>query len=458
MMDRRNFLKGVMGGSMGLMVWNGFSGYPKMDFPNLLIIYTDQLSCWALSAYSGTHLSTPHIDSLANEGVLFLNYFTNSAVCTPSRGCFLTGRYPHAHGAYKNNIPMNLDEITFAQILKDNGYETGYAGKWHLDGPRRPGWVNPDRAFGFTDNYYMYNRGHWKKIEDSPMQETDPVIYPYKVIGNETSYPTDWLTSKTIDFINKPRKVPFCYMVSYPDPHTPFTVRKPYNTMYNPGSMSFPISVPQELHEKLAKLKSQYLGEVKCIDDNVGKIIDALKRGGIYDNTIVVFTTDHGEYMGEHGLMGKNQIYETAIHIPLIIRWPQKIKAGMRIKNILSTVDFQRTILSLMDYKSSGREQGRDASPLLFDKQLSWEDVAHIHHSSLERVHIFTAEFELAYTNRGKNGYLFDRINDPFQMKNLFLDSQYNPVVRKLTDLIFTHHREVNSPAIKWLQNLYDVK
>ena len=108
------------------------------DTPNLLVIHTDEQSCWTLSAYNGTLVETPHIDSLANEGAILTNFMVNVAVCTPSRGVFLTGRYEHVHGAYRNNIPLNRDEITFAQALKDRGYDTGYAGKWHLDGPPAP--------------------------------------------------------------------------------------------------------------------------------------------------------------------------------------------------------------------------------------------------------------------------------------------------------------------------------
>jgi arylsulfatase A-like enzyme len=453
-LDRRDFLKTILGGSIGLITSNVFSKNKNENSPNLLIIYTDQLSCWALSAYGGQHLSTPHIDSLAQDGALFNNFFTNSAVCTPSRGCFLTGRYPHAHGAYKNNIPMNLDEITFAQILKNNGYDTGYAGKWHLDGTRRPGWVHKDRGFGFSDNYYMYNRGHWKKIEESPMQDVEPTVFPYKMIGDDKTYTTDWLTDKTIEFICKPRKKPFCYMVSFPDPHTPFTVREPYDIMYKPNSITFPLSVPDDLRKNLPVQKARYFGEVKCIDDNVGRIIKSLKQQDIYDKTIIVFTTDHGEYMGEHGLMGKNQIYETAIRIPLIIRWPKKIKNRIEIGQVISTVDFQQTILSLMEFESCGREQGRDASPLLADKKIEWNNAAFIHHSSLERAYLFTVEFELAYTDRGKEGFLFDRKNDPLQMRNLFSNTRYKNVVKKLTKLILNHHKDVNSPAKEWLNKL----
>jgi arylsulfatase A-like enzyme len=190
-----------------------------MKRPNLLVVHTDQQSCWTIGAYGGSIVETPHMDRIAREGAHFTNFFTNSAFCTPSRGCFLTGRYPHNHGAYDNNIPLNRDEVTFAQVLKNLGYATGYSGKWHLDGRERPGWVHQERSMGFTDCRYMFNRGHWKKIEQLPMGDMQPTVYPYKVIGDEQTYTTDWLTGKTEAFIRDHRDKSFCYMVSFPDPH-----------------------------------------------------------------------------------------------------------------------------------------------------------------------------------------------------------------------------------------------
>ncbi len=152
-MYRRNFLKsvGVGAASLAVAIDRIKPTLRKKKYPNLLIIHTDQLSCWALSIYAkqltGTPnygkvlVKTPHINALEEQGAIFHNFFTNSAVCTPSRGCLISGRYPHVHGTYKNNIEMNRDEVTIAHILQSNGYETGYAGKWHLDGPPKPGWV-----------------------------------------------------------------------------------------------------------------------------------------------------------------------------------------------------------------------------------------------------------------------------------------------------------------------------
>jgi arylsulfatase A-like enzyme len=460
-LKRRNFLKTCGVGAAATVA----STAAADTRPNLLVIHTDQQSQWTVSAYGKRIVETPHIDSLAKDGALLHNFFTNSAVCTPSRGCFLTGRYPHAHGAYKNNIPMNRDEQTFASVLRDAGYDTGYAGKWHLDGEPKPGWVGSSRAMGFTDSRYMFNRGHYKQVTEEPGAYT-PTVYLYGVMGDEETFTTDWLAEKTNDFLRRDRNRPFCFMVSIPDPHTPFTVRKPYDTQYNPADMPIPSTLKQKDLPRWAKRDkkikdeawlqkqlAQYCGEVKCIDDSVGRMLDCLRETGQLDNTIVVFTTDHGEYMGEHGLMHKNQIYETAYRLPFLIRWPEKIKSGTVVRNVVSTVDFQPTILNLMGVKPCGREQGYDASPLLRSERHNWDDVSWLHHSSLDRAGVFTPDYELAYV-QNNDAVLFDRKNDPDQVRNLFNDAGHQKVIKELTARIVEHNIAVDAPAAKWLRQM----
>jgi len=445
-----------------------------MGAPDLLVIHTDQQSWWTLSCYGGSLVETPNADRLASEGAKFTNFFTNSAVCTPSRGCLVTGRYPHCHGAYTNNIPLNRDEITFAQVLRDRGYETGYAGKWHLDGTPRPGWVHPERSMGFDDCRNMFNRGHWKKVIDDSMRDMSPIVFPYHEIGDEETFTTDWLTRKAIEFLRRERDRPFCYMVSIPDPHSPYTVRAPYDTMYLPEDMPIPATFSEEglpdwAEERRARgsypledpdreqvLRTRlagYCGEAKLIDDCVGRMLNALEDAGMLDETVVVFTTDHGDYLGEHGLGEKNHLYETAYRIPLLVRYPSAISGGIEIEQVVSTVDFQQTVLGLMGVEPSDREQGRDASPLLRGEAAEWSNEAHLHHSSHECAGIFTDEYELAYV-KGRETILFDRKNDPAQTRNLFRDPGYSGVVGELTDRIVVHHTATDSPAAEWLREM----
>ncbi|MBE3097383.1 MAG: sulfatase-like hydrolase/transferase [Planctomycetes bacterium] len=487
-MTRRDFLATLAGGA-ATAAWPGWASArePAADLPNVLILHCDELSSWALSCYAPglktvpnygkTVVPTPHIDRLAAEGAIFHNFFTNSAVCTPSRGCLFTGRYPHSHGAYRNDIPMNRDEVTLARVLQSHGYETGYSGKWHLDGPPKPGFMKPDRSMGFEDCRYMFNRGHWKELKEQP--NGDPIDPKgYAAIGDEQSFTTDYLASKTIEFISRPRRKPFFYVVSWPDPHPPFTVRAPYMDMYKPDDMPVPNTyrsgadvgedaedapAPAKAAKKAAAKqkgnadrvkvqKAHYCGLVKCIDDNVGRIVGALRQKGLEDRTVIVFTTDHGEYMAEHNLWGKNQWYRTAYQLPFLVRWPKKIKPGTVVDAFVTNVDVQQTVCGLVGVKPGGREQGRDASPLLRGEKAEWEDAAWIHHSSLEGAGLFTPKYELVLKAGGQH-MLFDRPKDPEQTKNLADDPACKDVMRAMGKRILQHHEQVASPAVSWLKD-----
>lgn len=446
-----------------------------MTQPNVLIIHTDQQDVWSIGAYGGDLIDTPHTDRIAREGVIFRNMFTPSAVCTPSRGCLLTGRYPHCHGAFRNGEPIRRDEVTLAHVLRSAGYQTGYAGKWHLGGglEGRPGWLTPEAAMGFDDVPAMFNISHqkwvtWQDGHDRPLFGLER--------HDGSVYMTDWLTDHAIEFLRRRRTGPFLYMLSIPDPHNPFTVRPPYNTMFAPADMPIPESFYEEAlpdwaeHDEwgrrkvlardkagrediLRGYKAQYCGEVKCIDDNIGRLLAELERLGVLDDTVVVFTSDHGEYMGDHGLMHKNNLYDSVYRIPMMIRWPGRVPAGAAVEKIVSQVDFQQTLLSLLGLPFTGREQGRDASPLIFGRDVPWTEEVYLHPNDVPRAGIITPEWELAYVGRGwgedapvfNDHILFDRVNDPRQLVNRFTDPACRPIVRTLTARIVEHHRRLGA-------------
>lgn len=436
------------------------------DQQNLLIIQTDQQARWTLSCYGGKEVETPHIDSLCQEGVRFDEFYTPSAVCTPSRGCFLTGEYPHVHGAYRNGMAINPDQTTFAHVLQERGYETGYVGKWHLAGDEAPNWLDKRYAMGFDKCDYMINNIHQKKVIERP--GTHPAL-SYE-IGDKETYTTDWLTDKFIQMIEETGEGPFCYMLSIPDPHQPYCVREPYDTMFEPKDVwipetfyeqelpdwaqddewgrkrYFPIDV-EDREDKLRYIKSQYLGAVKCIDDNVGKILAHLEQNNLMDNTVIVFTTDHGEYMGEHGLLEKNNLYDSVYHLPLIIKSNQLFKGQRKINKYMSMVDFKGTILGLL---------GIGDTPAILKEEAieeAWVDEIYIHPNDVPRVGIITPEYQLAYVGQGwqterefTDHILFHRINDPNQTNNLFNQAAYQEVVEILTQKIVNHHKALKTP------------
>lgn len=468
---------------------------PEQPQPNVLVIYADEHSWWTLEVYGSDLAGTPNIDRIGREGAIFQNFFVNSAVCTPSRGCLLTGRYPHAHGAYSNNLPINQDEVSLAHLLRREGYETAFAGKWRLDGEGKPGWLGEERALGFEDTRWMYNRGHWKRIverpEGSPRNRSVVKFGSQSTIADEPDgrpdvdyavdvpgeFFTDWIADKCIEFVREERSKPFFYFLSIPDPHTQWTVRAPYDTMYDPAEMPVPETLCEAKQpdwaarareqwikrdrarswddpireRRLREAKARYCGQVKCVDDNVARILEALDETGQLDNTLIVFTSDHGQYIGEHGLYMKNRLYETAHRVALLMRLPGTIPAGTSVTHCVSTADVQPTICGLLGTEPSEREQGSDASrPARGEDDPGWADEAFINHSSLERAGIFMPEWEFALVKDG-DGILFDRRSDPAQTRNLFEDSEYAPVVEELRGRVRAHNRAVKSPAAAWL-------
>ncbi|MDO6351146.1 sulfatase-like hydrolase/transferase [Synechococcus sp. YX-04-1] len=446
--------------------------------PNILIIQTDQQSLWTISAYKKqNYLQTHYIDSLAEEGALSEHFYTNANPCTPSRGCFLSGTYPNIHGAQANNQAIFQEVNTFAKVLKSNGYTTSYFGKYHLDGSLRPGWVHPDRGMGFTETNLMFNRGHFKKIiRFAPAQSNDqPNVF--KEIGDEKSYTTDWLTHELIDFINRNVNHPFLSMLSIPDPHNPYITRNPYQSLFNPHEMTIPPSFhqdPSELPpwinkkkfhinniETLQKHKAAYSGMVKLIDDKVGDIISCLKAKNIYDQTIIIFTSDHGDYMGEHGLLSKNGMYESAYKIPFIIRYPPKIKPKSMHTFQWSTIDFCPTLLDLTDTSySPGEFTGQSRADLLVEQstKTGGDDFIFIEDQSLNpsekgEVGIIGNEFWYAVNNSGFE-VLFDRKSDPLQINNKANNKELGELKRYFLKKLIDHHSSIGSNHFKWLSQL----
>lgn len=432
---------------------------------NLLIIQTDEHHFGTLGCYGGKIVETPHIDWLAENGARCTSFYATTPVCSPSRSSFVSGQYPYHTPVISNNIPMNDDIVTFAEVLRRKGYATGYAGKWHLDGSGKPQWA-PKRQFGFADNRFMFNRGHWKKMEDTPdgprVAARDRRGQPsYSVEGaDEKSFTTDWLADKAVRFIKEHGDEPFCYMVSFPDPHGPNTVRAPYDTMYANVKVPIPRSLrktPEQTpkwgkpdksvnEQTLAKIMPPYFGMVKCIDDNVGKMLNALRAQNLLDKTIVVFTADHGDLCGEHGRLNKGVPYEGSAKIPFVLYAPKMVKPGTVIDQALGCVDFFPTILSLLDVPYDGRVEGRDASPLFVGQAATWEDIAFMRSTGKTGwLCAVTDDYKLVYSV-SDDPWLFDLSKNPDELQNRFQDPSYRAVVRELTAKLDQYVKQHHDP------------
>jgi len=435
--------------------------------PNVLIIQTDEHNFRTLGCYrallpreqafpwgDNVKVDTPHLDALAGRGAICTRFYATSPVCTPSRAALMTGLYPQNTGSISNDLPM-LDRMeTFASVLEHEGYRTGYAGKWHLDGDAKPGWA-PARKFGFTDNRHMFNRGHWKKLgEDASGPKVLSVNTrgepDYGIEGADaTSFTTDYLTDRAIEFVRGARDRPFCYMLSLPDPHGPNTVRAPYDTMFDPAVFKQPASA-QSKGEKLPSFAqvlqdrfnqrqmALYFGMVKCIDDNVGRLVETLRETGQLERTILVFTSDHGDMCGEHGRHNKGIPCEGSARVPFLIAAPGLIPPGTVLHEALGTVDFKPTLLGLLGLKTEVAMQGRDASSLLKNGRApaDWKDRTFVRiggdsGGASGWLAIFTRRHKFVVSPTDTPA-LFDRDTDPFEMKNLFEDPTRRDLIREL--------------------------
>ncbi len=461
---------------LAALLGNAGTGTAAEEKPfNLLILHTDEHNFRTLGCYRATLppeqafmwgpavVETPHIDSIARRGAICTSFYATTPVCSPSRSAFVSGRYPQNTPVVTNDVPMSDDIVTFAEILRRRGYATGYAGKWHLDGNGKPQWA-PDRKFGFEDNRYMFNRGHWKQLEDTPQgprvkaqsAKGEPT---YAVEGaDEKSFTTDFLADRAVDFIRAHRDGPFCYLVSFPDPHGPDTIRPPYDTMFKDQTYQKPRTSdkPDEglpgwgQKQGGGYEQDRYYGMVKCIDDNVGKILDALKQGGVFERTIVVFTSDHGDLRGEHHRHNKGVPYEASAKIPFLVACPGKIPPGTRIDEALTCVDFQPTILKLMGVEPSGREEGRDASALFLTGKApaGWKDVAFMRgtgDADGNWLAAVTDRYKLVYSPSDPP-WLFDLEKDPDELVNFFTKPECRETVRELSQALIDYGRAFKDP------------
>ncbi|OEJ98814.1 hypothetical protein A8C32_06400 [Flavivirga aquatica] len=449
--------------------------------PNLIIVHTDEHNFRTLSCYQkllpeeqafvwgkGNNTTTPYIDKLANEGAICTSYYASSPVCTPSRASLVTGLYPQATGAPKNGLHLNKDVVTFAKILKNQGYATSYVGKWHLAGHSKYKFNVQDNA-GFTDNKYMMTGGHapYFHITSNGIQGIGDK-QAARLPENEITHLTDYFTDKSLEILERDKNKPFCLMLSIPDPHTPDHARPPYNTMYNHMDVQAPKTMADEftaIKPKWAKGKKedknegkefdkvalqQYFGMVKHVDDSVGRILKFLEENNLSDNTIVVFTSDHGDMFFEHNRRNKGVPYEASARIPFVIRYPKKIKAGKVINTAYTNVDFTPTILGLMGVETNTKFHGLDTSKDFINKkkEITSDRITYYAKSGGWWVTAVNDRYKLVIDKREKP-YLFDLEKDPDELINFYNHKAYASIVKTLQIELFKQLEKYKEPGLK---------
>jgi arylsulfatase A-like enzyme len=435
------------------------------DQPNILVLITDEHNFRTLGCYReqmpreqaemwgpNTIVETPNIDRIAHEGIICTKAYATAPVCSPCRAAMITGLYPQNTGVPTNNFKLRDDVPTLANIAAEAGYRTSFIGKWHLGGNGKPEWA-PKIDGGFADKTFMFNRGHWKKFalnQDGPAvgakNKTGAPSYDVDS-ADETSFSTDFLTDRAIEFVNDSKDKPFLAVVSYPDPHGPNTVRAPYDHMYDHLRFLPPrtygrddLPIPGWLggvkkHPKfVADQMSRYFGMVKCIDDNIGRLLRTLEENDRLDSTIILMTSDHGDLCYEHDRLNKGNPYEGSARVPMLLRYPSLLDAGTVYKDPIGTVDVTPTLLGIAGIQADADFQGRDfTSRLRGEKKPSELEITFLRNAGTKAQWIaaIDARYKLVLSVNDRP-WLFDLQTDPDELLNFYGRPGTEAVTRRL--------------------------
>ena len=462
-----------------------------MGRQNILFIVTDQHSLHAVSCYGRTVCRTPAIDSLAADGVRFARAYTPCALCTPARGSMLTGVYPHTHGAKYNtgtHQPFGEDRCgmdlpTYPQKLAAQGYRLGYFGKWHAGiaetcadvgfegfGPRRYGRVSdcPDYEA------YLADRGlspeaviEFYAAGDGQAAAGDASGY---LTGPAAGSPSHFMAHKTIEMLGEYHADdrPFLMACNFWGPHAPYLPTEDYKDMYDPEEIEPWPNFADDLADKpiihrkyrksvfpaaaeadwatWARVVARYYAQTSMIDAAIGQILDALKEMGIYDETLIVFTADHGETCGVHGgAFDKGAMaYEEVYRIPMIVKMPGNSHAGQTREKFVSLLDLPETFCQLAQ-TTMGPTHGQSLLPLIDDPDAPWRDDLlaeyHGHRVPVAQRILWHGDhkFVLNYADRDE---LYDLSADPAEMTNLIDDPTRADLLKDLRNRMLANTRK----------------
>ena len=449
--------------------------------PNLLMIYPDELRKDILSCSGNPLIRTPHFDRVAEEGVRFEKAFTSYPLCTPFRGSLFTGKYAHSTECSANHVRINPNQEFLPQILKDNGYQTGYIGKWHLDGGSKPGYIPPERRLGF-DHFIGFNRGHYY-MNSIYFKNSEQ---PYHCPRYEPDFQTDHLIDFMENALEKDPKNPFFGFICYGAPHFPMNMPDYYKNLYSPDEIPLPPGTadPEEQGKVIADLTSKnfplasgswgegtehhgsleseatvreymakYYGMVANVDFNIGRLLNWLDKKGIADDTMVVVISDHGDMAGQHGYYcrTKKTAYSAAAHVPLLIKYPNRFPKNTTVSSLVdASVDTMPTILEALGIDVPDASQGVSYLPLLEGKteptrtETMYEIIKQTEGEErfpIPERGIRTDKFLYVRTENAPK-LLIDLENDPFELNNIVDKEEHTDMISDFDDKIAAHMKK----------------
>ena len=396
--------------------------------PNIIVVMTDDQRWDALGCAGHPFLKTPNIDRLAREGAIFQNAFVTTPLCSPSRATFLTGQYVHKHGVRGNGDSKAISHsfVTWPALLQKAGYTTGYVGKIHMgnDPTPRPGF-----------DYWVGVPGQGRYV--------NPRLHIDGELKEVPGYMTDVLTDDSVEFLKKQRDAtkPFALVLAHKAIHGPFTPAERHKDLYADEKIHRAPSVDDDLSGKPAiagktkggpgeNVQRNMLRAIVAVDEGVGKIIAALEESKQLADTLIVFTSDNGDFWGEHRLGDKRAAYEESIRVPLVMRYPKKIAAGSKPTAIALNADLAPTCLALAGVAIPSDMHGKSLLPVLGGKSDGWRSAA-LFEYFMEKQFAHIPNWQAVRTDRWKYIHytdvadadeLYDLQNDPHEMKNLIAD------------------------------------
>ncbi|WFB37536.1 sulfatase [Kiritimatiellota bacterium B12222] len=407
--------------------------------PNILLVFADQWTFWALGVAGNRELRTPNLDRLAAEGVYFPYAVSGSPVCTPARASLLTGLRPDAHGLVINDAPLNPDLPSMGTYFAEAGYETAWIGKWHVDGHGRASYIPPERRHGFETfqvlectheyNHSLYYSGDQKEQK----------VWPGYDAFAQTEAMQSWIRGRT-------EEKPFFGVLSWGPPHSPYhTAPEKYKAHFAEARLSPRGNVPEELRARTIQELAGYYAHCEALDDCMGHLMQTLEEEGLRENTIVVFTSDHGDMLQSHGIRDKQCPWDESLRIPMIMSGPG-LKPGTQNDSLIEFMDLWPTLAGLAgipvtmalhardlssEVLSGGRPEDNSAFYASYVPFGNWRKfpLSHPLHTARESRGLRTLEWLYVEDLTGP-WLLYDMKQDPLQLNNL-VDSPAHADLRR---------------------------
>ena len=474
-LSRRAAFRSVLGLAAAPAVLRG-ARRPAGDKPNLLFLWTDEQRADTMAVYGNYRFRVPVMNALAARSIVFDQAYDTQPVCTPARSSVMTGLYPHQNGLITNNIPLRPDTQTFPELLGDGAYRTGYFGKWHLGDElfAQHGfqeWISIEDIYNqhFTAGRDRSKRSDYHhfllRLGYQPDSKQGTFSREYAVGRPLEHCKPAFLAGHASDFILRHRNEPWMLYVNFLEPHMPFS--GPLNDLHSEEEAPIPRNYPgipvereprsyaaiREQQKKgginpgylklgpaateraaVARLNRNYAGLCSQVDQALGRILWTLEASGQADNTIIVFTTDHGDMMGAHTLVAKSVMYEEAVRVPLLISVPWRQRGRIKVERPVSQIDLAPTLLELMGRKAPEGLAGESLLPLVTGGKLREEDVFiewNDRQGPSARAVVTPDGWKMAVYDTD-NSLLFHRERDPLEMENLYYRKDYAATVQRL--------------------------